>query len=839
MKPGNSLFFAIILLILAACTDTEKLIPQQRKPVDEMFAQRAYPAGEIPVASFDAAVKQAQTFREAAKNKTRTAWQFAGPENIGGRLTSLAIHPDNPETIYVGAASGGVFKSSNNGLNWTPVFDEAHILSVGDIAIAPSNAETVYVGTGEANAGGGSLAYDGYGVYKSIDGGDSWQHMGLTQSGSIGRIAVHPQDPDVVFVAAMGRLFANNSERGVFRTNDGGLNWQNVLYVNDSTGAVDVLIDPQQPNIVFAATWERVRRPDRRSYGGPGCGIYKSTDGGDTWIELQNGLPSGSNIGRIGLDICQASPNKLYAIYADQTGYFTGVFKTTNGGALWSQTNDASLGGIYSSYGWWFGRIVVDPVNANTAFALGLDVFKTTDGGTSWSMISSNVHVDQHDLVILPSNNNKLYLGNDAGLYTSQNAGTTWSHNNYLPITQFYTCDVDEQLPNRLYGGAQDLGTLRTTTGQFGDWYTIYGGDGFRVLVDPTNNNYIYAEYQYGGFARSTNGGAGFSSAVNGIDNMDRLNWHTPVVFNPLNPKSLYLGANRLYKTTQRAIYWQAISDDLSNGPGNGNLVYGTITCIDVNRADTNVIYCGTDNGHVWVTKTNGNQWMEITAGLPDRWVTSLSSAADDSATVYVSLSGYRYDSYIPHILKSTDYGQTWTDVSATLPEVPVNKVLVDPQHTDYLYAATDFGMYFSLNGGEQWQLMGDGLPNVPVCDLRLYNPDRQLIAATYGRSMYRIDLDELVGNPELTMQPKPDFIVWPNPVRDHLSVQCKSKETHGSICLYDAQGKRVTSWLISPELSESVIHWNPGPENKAGMYTISLEIKGKPKQSSRIILLR
>ena len=438
------------------------------------------------------------------------------------------------------------------------------------------------------------MTYDGFGIYKSVDAGNSWVHLGLENSGSIGRLLVHPVDPQVCFVAAMGRLFSDNPERGVFRTIDGGVNWENVLYINDSVGAIDIVIHPDHPDTLYAAMWERVRRPDRRNYGGKGCGIYRSFDGGDSWTEMTNGLPFNTPLnGRIGIDISASDPNVLYAIYADNIGYFSGLYKSINGGDSWSRTNDGALSNLYSSFGWWFGRISIDPVNPDIAYAMGLDLYKTSNGGNSWSMISSTVHVDQHDLLAHPLDPNFIVLGNDGGIYLSNNGGSGWTFLENLPLTQFYTCEVDEQNPQRLYGGAQDNGTNRTLAGGTGDWQNIYWGDGFFVLVDPVDNNYIYAEYQYGNFARSTNGGSSFTTAMNGISGTDRKNWNTPFVLDPANPQVLYYGANRLYRSTNRAASWQVISPDLTNGGINSNVVYGTITAIAVAPSNSQIHLCG------------------------------------------------------------------------------------------------------------------------------------------------------------------------------------------------------------------------------------------------------
>ncbi len=546
-------------------TSPEVPLDNERRPNDWFFLQRAFPYPDVNYQVYQNSMNQVLKMKAEAKN-TRAGgeWELAGPLNIGGRVNAVAMHPDVMSTFYIGAASGGVFKTEDSGNSWEAIFDDQPSLSIGDIALAPSNPEVLYVGTGEANAGGGSVSYDGLGIFRSDDGGESFSWLGLEESGSIGRLAVHPQNPDICFVAAMGRMFSENSQRGVFRTSNGGESWERVFYLNDSTGAIDIVINPENPEIIYAAMWERVRRPDRRSYGGPSCGIYRSNDGGDNWEELSSGLPSGQNVGRIGISLSPSNPDILYAIYADKIGYFDGVFKTTNGGDSWQQTNDGSLSDCFASYGWWFGRLRVDPINPDVVYIIGFDLYKTNNGGNSWSNISGwDVHVDQHDLNAHPTNNNFVVLANDGGVYLSQNGGNSFTHLQNLPITQFYTCEIDFQHPERLYGGAQDNGTNRTMTGGLSDWASIYGGDGFYVLVDPENNQYVYAESQYGGLARSTNGGNSFSYATNGIGS-DRFNWMSPLVIDPSNAARLYYGGSRVYKSTNHAASWTAISPDLS-----------------------------------------------------------------------------------------------------------------------------------------------------------------------------------------------------------------------------------------------------------------------------------
>jgi photosystem II stability/assembly factor-like uncharacterized protein len=792
LLPSLLLFTGLFLIIINFIPRSENQKPKEY-PNEWFFMQRAFPEGKINQQIYREAARTVQNMKK--QSKTSSVWEFAGPTNIGGRITDVEMYPDDMETIFVGAASGGIFKTENAGNSWLAIFDDALSLSIGDMCIAPSNTDIIYVGTGEANAGGGSVAYDGIGIYKSMDAGNTWDYIGLEESGNIGRMVVHHSNPDIVYVAAMGTLFADDPNRGVFKTNDGGQSWENVLFISDSTGAIDIVMHPENTEILYAAMWERVRRPDRRSYGGLTCGIYKTTNGGQSWTELTNGLPSpGQNIGRIGLDISKSDPQTLYAIYADKIGYFEGVYKSTNNGEAWNQTNDGSLSNCYQSYGWWFGRIKIDPIDPDIAYVIGFDLYKTSSGGNSWLNVSSwDVHVDQHELVAHPMNNNFVVLGNDGGLYISQNGGNSWNWINNLPITQFYTCEIDHQFPQRLYGGTQDNGTNRTMTGNTDDWENIYGGDGFYVLVDPENNNYVYAEYQYGNFARSTNGGYSFSSAMNGINSSDRKNWNTPVVFDPTNPEILYYGANRLYRSTNRAVNWTAISGDLSNGPG-VNLTYGTITTISVSPVNHQIIYAGTDDGNIWVSENYGTNWEIISSDLPERWITRITADPIEENTVYASLSGYRWNEYLPHVFRSENKGESWVDISGNLPEIPVNDLIVDPNNSERLYAATDVGVFASYDLGNNWILMGNNLPNVPVCDLVLHNGTRKLVAATYGRSMYSYDLyqDTLI-----TSVPDQSFVLndlkintFPNPFDENFTIELESeKDQFIRISLHDMKG--------------------------------------------------
>lgn len=836
-RPSQLLpvFISFFFFLLLAVVPVERIQKEQNPfPSDWFYSQRAYPTGKINHSIYVESLKQAQALKSSSKDEA--VWEFAGPYNIGGRLTDIEFHENSPY-VFLGAAAGGIFRISTDGSSWESIFDDALSQSIGDIAIAPSDINILYAGTGEANGGGGSQSYDGVGIYKSTDGGDSWDHIGLDESRNIGRIAVHPQNPDIAYVAAMGSLFGDSPDRGIYKTSDGGASWNNVLFISDSTGGIDLVIHPDSPDTVYAALWERIRRPNRRNYGGPSCGIYRTSDGGENWEELSNGLPSpGEDVGRIGIDITAADPNVLYAIYADKTGYFEGVYKTIDGGDSWLQTNDGALENCYQSYGWWFGRIEADPVDPDVAYVIGFELYKTSNGGNSWNNISDNgVHVDQHSLAVNPSDNNSVFLGNDGGYYISNNGGNSWEFINTLPITQFYTCEIDNQLPERLYGGTQDNGTNRTLTGNTDDWASIYGGDGFYVLVDPLDNDYVYAEYQYGGLGRSTNGGYSFDYATNGIGSNDRKNWNTPVIFDPVNPEILYYGSNKVYRSVNRAASWTSISPDLTNGPGI-NLTFGTITTISASPLNTDILYAGTDDGNVWVREEAGSSWELINEGLPGCWVTRVAADPWEENTVYVTFSGYRWNEFIPHIFKSTNMGQDWEDISSNLPEIPLNDIIVDPENNQTLYIASDAGVFISIDQGENWELMGANLPLIPVNDLDLHNETRKLVAATFGRSMYTYDLNQdtvATAIRKTRMQAlEARMKIFPNPVNSGSKILIDAPRTiEAKLFIADIGGKR-TGNILNLTLQMGLNEIGIGALNlhpmKNGVYFLILDSGGE-----------
>ena len=791
---GKYLVIALFCLSMIACQSENENPGFELYPTDHMFMQRAYPYGKLDQKAYRKALntKQEMSLSRSVDEEYDLDWEFQGPTNIGGRITDLEMFEDNMNTIFACTASGGIFRSDDRGVNWYPIFDDALSLSIGDMAIAKSNKDIMYVGTGESNAGGGSLAYDGIGVYKSTDGGTTWNAKGLENAGSIGKVIIHPTNPDVVLAATMGSLFENNSERGVYRTKDGGDSWEQVLFVSDSTGAIDLAIDPLNPHIIYAAMWERIRRVNYRQYGGETSGIYKSTDGGDSWQEITNGLPfEDFEKGRIGLAIAESNPNTIYAFYAQTGGSIQGVYKSVDGGAFWTEMSISGITNV--PFMWWFGKIFVDPTDEEIVFATSLNMSVSRNGGNSWGAAFLDVHVDQHAIYIHPLDPQLVINGNDGGVYISEDGGFDWTKADNLPITQFYRCELDPNDIRQYYGGSQDNRTIRTPTGSEDDWEILFGGDGFTATVDPTNSNIIYAISQNGRLGKSTNGGQNFSIVLDGIENSELKNWNTPYVLDPNNSNILYYGAERLYKSTNKAELWSPLSEKLTGGPYSGNLAYGTITSISVNPSDSDIIVVGTDDGKVWRTDNGGIDFVNLEEGFPNRWVTGVATNPIDPNKHYVSLSGFRFGENVGQVYEWSNATELWKNISYNLPDIPVNDIIVDDK-SGVLYIATDVGVFYF--DGIDWLPLGQGLPNVPMVDLDFHSSGRILTVATYGRSMYSYPLPQSVSTDHISDQIKAS--VFPNPTSEYLNIVLdESGHENVEMRIIDAQG--IQYQIIQP----------------------------------------
>ncbi len=700
----------------------------KRQPSNYFFEQRAYPYDHIPQEQYREAVSEAKAMRRAqqtALGDEAAVWAPAGPTNIPGRISCLDVHPTDPNTIYAGSASGGVYKSTNLGVSWDIVFGDDGTYSMGALAVDPNDGNTIWVGPGEPSNSIDS--YEADGVYKSTDGGVIWNNMLNLATARIGKIVVDPTNSQRVFVAVQGPRFSPPStDRGLYRTEDGGANWTKVLYIDDNTGCVDVALHPST-GTVLASTW---------AFGsGPNSRIYRSTSDGDlgSFTEITtgtNGLPASTDLGRIGVTI-DPSSNRAYALIIDDESKLHGLYRTDDLGVNWTQANDGVLYNTFGGFGWYFGQVRVAPGHPDIVYSLGVTLWKSSDGGNNWSHVTNETHVDHHALYISPSNPDLLYGGCDGGVNYSSNGGDYWTVFRNMDNTQFYAITMDFNQPEQIYGGTQDNGTMRTTTGGLGDWELIYGGDGFYCLVDYTNSDIIYAESQNGNLVKSIDGGASFSWAQSGIDPLgtDDHGWNTPIEMDQNNPRVLYYGSDYVYKTVDGAENWTLISPDLTSR---------YTTTIASAKSDGQVVYAGTRTGDVWVTTNGGVNWADISGGLPDRWITRLTVDPTDASICYVTVSGYLTDgSKLPHIFRTVNYGAAWTDISSDLPDAPLNDVILDPHDDQILYVGSDVGVYYTDNLGASWQAFGTGMPITAVADLVMDAKTRKMVAGTHGRSMF------------------------------------------------------------------------------------------------------
>ncbi len=699
----------------------------------------------------------------AAQDLSTLPWREIGPASFGGRIDDIEAVPGRTTTIFVGTAGGGVFRSTNNGTTWSPVFDrDGRTTSIGDIAIAPSDPGIVWVGTGEANNRQSTTWGDG--IYRSLDGGETWSHMGLTATQHIGRVAIHPRNPNIVFVAALGRLFGPNDERGVYRTTDGGATWKRVLTGNNVTGAVDVAIDPDGRTI-YAAMYQRQRKGYGFIGGGPGSGIFRSRDGGDTWEKLTAGLPSGAT-GRIGLAIAPSQPNTVYAIVEHKAG---GVFRSDDRGATWHRQSSLNPRPMY------YSQVRVDPQHPDRVWILGTNIHKSIDGGKTFTTDSTGdrIHVDHHALWIDPADGSHMLLGNDGGLYFTYDGARNWDFIDNLPIGQFYDIDVDDRDPYYVYGGTQDNGTwgvpVRTWNGvgiTNADVINIAYGDGFFTVTDPADPRYIYANSQGGRAYRvhlATREERGIRPVPADAKETYRFNWSTPMLRSPHDPRTIYYGGNRLFRTKNGGESWDVISPDLtrntdwkkipimgmqrdsttlSRDDGIGD--YGTLTSISESPASAGTLLTGSDDGAVQLTTDGGSTWTNISSRfrLPGpRWVSRVLWSAHDARTAYVSFDGHYDDDQAPYIFRTTDAGATWTPIVGDLPAGHSVKSLAEhPGNRDVLFAGTEFGLYVTADGGRRWVHAGGTLPRVRVDDIAIHLKHGDLILGTHGRSIIVLD---------------------------------------------------------------------------------------------------
>ncbi len=794
----------------------------------------------IPQPPFTPAKQRIEGFeqRKALKEKSiinQVKFRSVGPTVFSGRVADIDVSPKDPSHFYVAYASGGLWKTENNGMSFTPLFEKEAVMTIGDIAV-DWEKNIIWIGSGENNSSRSS--YAGLGMYKSEDGGKTWQHKGLKESHHIGRIVLHPTDPNTLWVAALGHLYSPNPERGLYKTIDGGNTWKQVLFVDENTGGIDLVLDPNDSNILYAGLWHRERRAWNFVEAGKGSGIYKSTDGGDNWVRINkegSGFPNGEGIGRIGLAV---HPNNgQTAVFAILDNYFrrpkeekkdkkdlltkddlrelsktdflnldkskiaeflktnrfpkkypadkvikmvktdkikpialveyledansllfntpvigAEVYKSVDDGKTWTKTHEGYLDDIYYSYGYYFGQIRVAPDDINKIFIVGVPILRSNDGGKTFKNINGeNVHVDHHALWSNPNRSGHLILGNDGGIHISYDDGENWIKCNTPAVGQFYAVAVDMQTPYNVYGGLQDNGVwmgpsiYKATTRWHGSgrypYKSILGGDGMQVAIDTRDNTTVYTGFQFGFYFR-INTKTGKRKMITPKHELGerplRWNWQSPIHLSTHNPDIVYFGSNKLHRSMNQGDDFIEISGDLTMGGKKGDVAFSTLTTIHESPKKFGLIYVGTDDGLVHVTKDGGHEWSQITNGLPkNQWVTRVWASSHKEGTVYVSLNGYRWDDFSPYLFVSEDYGTTWKSISSDLPMEAINVVKDDPKNENILYVGTDHGLYISLNKGTSFMLVDNGLPAVAVHDVVVHPRENELVVGTHGRSIY------------------------------------------------------------------------------------------------------
>ncbi len=707
-------------------------------------------------------------------------WREIGPTIMGGRVADLAVIESDPATFYVGTATGGLWKTTNHGTSFKSIFDDQPTSSIGDVTIAPSNPNIVWVGTGEPQNRQSSPW--GNGVYKSTDAGRTWSHMGLDDTHHIARIAIHSSNPDIVYVAAVGHLWGPNPERGVFRTADGGMTWEKVLYVDEHTGAIDLVMDPADPHTVFAAMYQRQRTGWGFNGGGPGSGIYRTTDGGATWKELTEGLPEGDK-GRIGLDIYRRNPSVVYAIveadprrpgqgFGGGQARQNGVYRSTDRGDTWEHLSTTNNRPMY------YSQVRIDPNDAERIYLGGAQLYRSSDGGKTFTNdAASDVHSDHHALWIDPANSNHLILGGDGGVSISWDRSDSWRQLRNLPLAQFYEIGVDMRDPYYVCGGLQDNGswcgpsaTLSSQGIRAKDWYNIGSGDGFYTVIDPNDHTAIFAESQGGNIARmnlKTMERTRMRPVARPKDDDEdrnfRWNWNTPIVMSEHDRMVLYTGSNVLLKSTDRGMSWTEISPDLTKAidrdeleimgvkgsrpmmsRNDGISTYGNFTTIAESPLDPSLLYVGTDDGNVQRSRDGGATWTDLTSkfrNVPERtYVSSIVASRHNAGTVYATFDGHRNNDFASYVFVSDDFGERWRPIVTGLPDWSVNRIAEHPRTANLLFLGNEIGAYVSIDRGERWVTLKNNMPTVPVDAIVIHPRENDLVLGTHGRGIWIMD---------------------------------------------------------------------------------------------------
>ena len=744
--------------------------------------------GETPGQDPSTAQERMESWRTHQQLEDRSrfrdlSWRALGPRFQGGRIESIAVPSGPSSVIYAGVGSGNLWKSENHGTTWKPIFEDQPAFAIGCVAVAPTDAQTVWVGTGEVLMARSSFA--GAGVFKSEDGGDTWENMGLADTHHVARVLIDPVDINTVYVAAIGRQYSFNEERGLFKTTDGGETWENVLHVSARVGVVEVVMHPGDRETLYAVAWERDRKAWNNVENGPGSAVYKTTDGGSTWERLAGGLPVGEGVGRIGLAIAPSDPDMIYAVVDNRSprevtegggrrgrggGRVGGeIYRSQDGGQSWARPHEESLP---TAIGYDFCLVRVSPDDPDQIWVLGNNLLRSDDGGASYERIQGNIvsllphgsevmHLDHHEMWIDPDNADHILLGNDGGLYSTWDGAESWLRLNNLPIAEVYAITVDDQTPYNVYIGTQDDAALfgpsdqDISDGEQDRWQHVYldrwgGGDSYFTYRDPSDADVIYYEHQFGDLRRK-NMSTGRADSIRPrlpTGSELRHNWMTPFFISAFDDRTLYYGAQLVFRSLDRGESWLPISPDLTTQPGpdrRGDVPFGTITSISESRLSRDLLYVGTDDGNVQVTRNGGETWTEVGEGLPEKWVSRVVASEHQQGRAYLTFTGYREDDFRTYVFASEDFGNTWTSIKANLPDEAVNVIREDPRNPDVLYLGTDLGVYVSVDRGRTWHSLCAGLPTAAVHDIAVHRRETELVIGTHGRSVFLLDVGPIL----------------------------------------------------------------------------------------------
>jgi len=810
--------------------NNETLLNEKQYPYDFFYFQRAFPDAYMDVEAYKNVMEEAAKTRSSVRGSLfDVPWKNEGPNNIGGRINAVVTNPGNPDIMYVGNTTGGVFKTTNGGADWFPIFDDNPFLATSCITFDPADPDILYVGTGDHNISGYPAI--GNGVYKSEDGGETWIHLGLSEQSIVSRIIVDPNDSQTIYAATMGLPFEKSNDRGLYKSTDGGTTWQQSLFLSDSAGVIDIVMDPFDSQTLYAAGWNRIRNAFKSLVKGPDSRIFKTTDGGEHWTMLTNGLPLVDN-SRPGLAISQQTPGLIYALFVGSNYNLYGIYKSTDYGNSWVELNTNSLPDDYlGGFGWYFGQIRINPVDDNKLYALGVSMYQSDNGGNTWYESTpwwSDIHADKHDLYFV--NQNTLLLSTDGGLYKSTDNGSSWDDIENIPNSQFYRVKVNHHNPDVYFGGMQDNGTARGNNASQNSWEREYGGDGFQPLFDLYNPMVFYAETQNGNLVVTTNNGSDWYDFTNGIDYNDPRSWDMPFARNQEN--EYFTGTNRMYKNTNPPFgSWSAVSQVLTSISNNG---YYIISEIGTSRLNPDIVYAGTSDAFVWRSLDGGSTWTDITGDLPQRYVSAVRASPNFEGGVFVSHSGYKMNEYIPHIHRSEDYGDTWVDISGNLPAFAINDIEILWDNADsVIFVATDGGVYATLNGGADWSRLGNNMPIVPVYDIEIDEQNNKLIAGTHARSMMSFPIDSLMvvtGNHEI--KKTETLALYPNPAVNSVFIEVPGgNELENQMMIYDLNGRLIKNQTIRGGKNEIDL-------NGLDCGTYIIRIKGKDlNYSGRLVV--